>query len=119
MAPRANAGDIEAVGAEVRRWQVGNRVYLFNDNSGAPRTGTYGDHALCGPTQIATLPDAVTYQQGAAIGIPYATVFYGLFKRANGKPGETVFVHGASGGVGSVAVALLMVVGVLVNLPTP
>ncbi len=108
------AGDIEAVGADVAHWQVGDRVYLFNDNSGAPRTGTYADHALCAPTQMAKLPDTVTYAQGAAIGVPYATVCYSLFKRANAKPGETVLVHGASGGVGIGAVQMARAHGMTV-----
>jgi NADPH2:quinone reductase len=108
------AGDIQAVGADVRDWRVGDRVYLFNDNSGSPRTGTYADHALCSPTQIAKLPDTVTYAQGAALGVPYATACYALFKRANARPGETVLVHGASGGVGIGAVQMALAHGMTV-----
>src|SRR6266513_646696 len=46
------------------------------------------------------------FAQGAAMGTPYATAYRGLFQRAQANPGETVLVHGASGGVGTAAVQL-------------
>jgi NADPH:quinone reductase len=52
------------------------------------------------------LPANVSFAQGAAIGTPYATAYRGLLQRATVKPGETVLVHGASGGVGIAAVQL-------------
>ena len=108
------AGEIEAIGADVHDFQVGDRVYIFNDNSGSPRTGTYADHALCGLSQVRRLPDSVSFAQGAAVGVPYATVFYALFTRANARPGETVLVHGASGGVGIAAVQVARAHGMTV-----
>jgi NADPH2:quinone reductase len=101
---RDGAGDVEAVGAEVTEWKKGDRVYLFDDNSGAARTGTYAEQMVCAPTQMARLPEGVSYAQGAAIGVPYHTAYYALFTCADSKPGETVLVHGASGGVGHGAV---------------
>jgi NADPH2:quinone reductase len=52
------------------------------------------------------LPENVSFAQGAAMGTPYATAYRGLFQRAQAEPGETVLVHGASGGVGTAAVQL-------------
>jgi NADPH2:quinone reductase len=52
------------------------------------------------------LPAKVSFAQGSAMGTPYATAYRGLFQRAHAKPGETVLVHGASGGVGTAAVQL-------------
>lgn len=98
------AGEIAAVGADVTNLRAGQRVYIINDNSGAPRTGTYAEQTLCAATQVKPLPGSVSYAQGAAIGVPYGTVYYALFKRASARPGETVLVHGASGGVGLAAV---------------
>lgn len=69
-------------------------------------TGTYAEKTLCTTEQVHPLPDHVTFQQGAAIGIPYATAYRALFHRAAARPGETVLVHGASGGVGIAAVQL-------------
>ena len=55
--------------------------------------------------------------QGAAMGTPYATAYRGLFQRAEAKPGETVLVHGASGGVGTAAVQLARARGLRVSAP--
>lgn len=100
------AGDVEAVGTDVKTFKPGDRVYIANDNTGLPRTGIYADHALCQATQLHHLPASVSYGQGAAIGVPYGTAEYALFKRANARPGETVLIHGASGGVGIAAVQI-------------
>jgi NADPH:quinone reductase len=56
--------------------------------------------------QVHRLPSNVSFAQGAAMAAPYATAYRGLFQRADAKPGETVLVHGASGGVGTAAVQL-------------
>lgn len=108
------AGEVEAVGAEVKGFKPGDRVYVANDNTGSPRTGVYADHALCAPSQLHPLSARISFSQGAAIGVPYGTVCYGLFKRANGRPGETVLVHGASGGVGIAAVQICRAHGMTV-----
>src|SRR5436190_7564446 len=65
------AGEVEAIGAEVKGFKPGDRVYIANDNTGSPRTGLYADHALCAATQLHRLPDRVSFSQGAAIGVPY------------------------------------------------
>jgi NADPH2:quinone reductase len=98
------AGEVDAVGSDVTRFKKGDRVYIANDNTGSPRTGTYAEMALCAATQLHPLPPQVSFGQGAALGVPYATAYRALFMRAAAKPGETVLVHGASGGVGIAAV---------------
>jgi NADPH:quinone reductase len=108
------AGQIQAVGADVKDFNVGDRVYVFNDNSGQPRTGTYADHALLSPGQVRHLPPGVSFAQGAAIGVPYATVYYAAFDRAQVRPGEIALVHGASGGVGIASVQVLRAFGLTV-----
>jgi NADPH2:quinone reductase len=108
------AGEVEAVGPEVAAWKKGDRVYIANDNTGTPRTGTYAELALCAASQLHTLPPNVTFAQGAALGVPYGTAYRALFMRANAKPGETVLVHGASGGVGIAAVELARACGMRV-----
>jgi NADPH2:quinone reductase len=95
------AGVIEQVGREVKEFKAGDRVY-----SAGSITGTYAELALCKIAQVHPLPENVSFMQGAAIGTPYATAYRGLFQRAYAKPGETVLVHGASGGVGTAAVQL-------------
>jgi NADPH2:quinone reductase len=52
------------------------------------------------------LPEHISFQQGAAIGVPYATAWRALFIRAGSRAGETLLVHGASGGVGTAALQI-------------
>jgi NADPH2:quinone reductase len=63
---------------------------------------------------VVPLPDTLSYQQGAAMGVPYATAWRALFMRAHARPGETVLVHGASGGVGIGAVQMARACGMRV-----
>jgi NADPH:quinone reductase len=108
------AGEVLAVGAEVSGVKPGDRVYIANDNLGTPRTGLCAVQALCAPTQLHHLPENVSFSQGAAMGVPYATAYYSLFRRANARPAESVLVHGASGGVGIAAVELARAHGMFV-----
>ena len=100
------AGEVESVGAGVTGFKHGDRVYIASDNISALGPGTYAEYAICAPTQLHRLPPKVTYGQGAALGVPYATAYRSLFYRANARPGETVLVHGATGGVGIAAVQM-------------
>ena len=95
------AGVVEQVGADVSEFKTGDRVYTAGSVS-----GTYAEFALCRKEQVHRLPANVSFPQGAAIGTPYATAYRGLLQRAAAEPGETVLVHGATGGVGTAAVQL-------------
>ena len=95
------AGVVEQVGSDVTEFKAGDHVYTSGSIS-----GTYAEFALCKKEQVHPLPVNVSFAQGAAIGTPYATAYRGLLQRAEAKPGETVLVHGASGGVGTAAVQL-------------
>ena len=103
------AGIISAVGSEVKHRQVGQRVYVSWSLS-----GTYAEQVLCREFQTHSLHDGITFAQGAAIGVPYGAAFRALFQRAHALPGETVLVHGASGGVGIAAVQLARAAGLTV-----
>jgi NADPH2:quinone reductase len=100
------AGVVEAIGPEVTRCKTGDRVYAASTLSGA-----YAQKALCSQQTVHPLPAHVTFAQGAAIGVPYATAHRAIFLRANAKAGETVLVHGASGGVGLAAVQFTRALG--------
>jgi NADPH:quinone reductase len=95
------AGVVEQIGDSITEFKPGDRVYTAGSVS-----GTYAEFALCKTEQVHPLPANVSFAQGAAMGTPYATAYRGLFQRADAKPGETVLVHGASGGVGTAAVQL-------------
>ena len=88
------AGVVESVGADVDL-TLGQRVYTTGTI-----TGAYAELALCKRSQVHLLPERVSYAQGAGAYVPYATAYRALFQLARAKPGETVLVHGASGGVG-------------------
>jgi len=103
------AGMIASVGSDVKRVHDGDRVYVAGTVSGA-----YAEQALCEEAQVHPLPKDVSFQQGAAIGVPYATAYRSLFNKAEIKPGESVLVHGASGGVGIAAVQLARAYGAVV-----
>jgi NADPH:quinone reductase len=103
------AGTVESIGPNVTRFKPGQRVYT----SGTV-TGAYAQIALCEEAQVHPLPERISFEQGAALGVPYATAYYGLYKRANARAGETVLVHGASGGVGTAAVQLARAAGLTV-----
>jgi NADPH:quinone reductase len=103
------AGVVAAVGEGVSRVRVGDRVYLAGSV-----TGTYAELAVCRETQVHPLPDRVSFTQGAGVHTPYATAYRALFQRARAVPGETLFVHGASGGVGTAAVQLARAAGLRV-----
>ena len=77
-------------------------------------TGTYAEVALCRRDQVHPLPDGLTFAQGAAVGVPYTTAYRALFQRARAVAGETVLVHGASGGVGLAAVQFALAAGLQV-----
>lgn len=100
------AGVVEAVGAGVSRVKVGDRVYTAGTLS-----GTYAERALCSEPQVHPLAKQVSYAQGAAMHVPYATAYRALFQLARATPGETVFIHGASGGVGVAALQLARAAG--------
>lgn len=104
-----SAGMVASVGEGVTGWAVGDRVYTV-----FPMTGTYAEQVLCNESQVHCLPDHVTFQQGAAMGVPYGIAYRALFNRALVKAGETVLVHGATGGVGIAAVQLARAAGLRV-----
>ena len=104
-----SAGVVEAVGAGVTAVKPGERVYV-----GGTLSGAYAELSLCEQSQVHPLPANVSFAQGAAMNVPYATAYHALFNRAHGQAGDTVLVHGASGGVGIGAVQLARARGLTV-----
>lgn len=103
------AGVVHSIGSGVKSVKVGDRVYLAGSS-----TGTYAEFSLSNESQVHRLTDRVTFQQGAAVGIPYGTAYRGLFQRAKALPNEIVLINGASGAVGLAAVQLARAYGMLV-----
>ncbi len=103
------AGIIESVGPGVTRFKAGDRVY-----SSSTVTGGYAEYAVCNVSTVHPLPGNISFGQGAALGIPYATAYRALFQKARAQGGESVLIHGASGGVGTAAVQWARAAGLTV-----
>ncbi|XP_070261495.1 quinone oxidoreductase isoform X1 [Myotis yumanensis] len=103
------AGVIEAVGENVSAFKKGDRVFTAGTISGG-----YAEFAVAADDTVYTLPEKLDFQQGAALGVPYFTAYRALLHRARGKAGESVLVHGASGGVGLAACQIARAYGLKV-----
>ena len=107
------AGVVSAVGAGVDGISVGDRVFVGTATS-MDLTGCYAEKVKRPAREVAPLPDGVGFAQAAAFGVSYPTAHYALFARGGARPGETVFVHGASGSVGTSAIQLAKRAGMTV-----
>jgi NADPH2:quinone reductase len=101
------AGVVRALGPGVTRLRPGDRVWVA-------RAAGYAELAACDASMVHPLPAALSFEQGAGVGVPYATAYRGLHHKAQARPGESVLVHGASGGVGIAAVQLAVAHGMTV-----
>jgi NADPH2:quinone reductase len=104
------AGEVEAVGVGVTTCKPGDRVYVAAPGG----SGTYAEKLVCAAAQVHPLPANNSFAQGAALGVPYGTAYRALFQRARATPGETVLIHGATGGVGIAAVEFARARGLFV-----
>lgn len=107
------AGVVEAVGGDVDNVTVGARVFVTGTVA-HKSYGAYSERVVCLPDQVHPLPDRLTFSQGAGVGVPYVTAWRALNDRAHIQPGETLFIHGASGGVGLAATQIARAAGLTV-----
>ncbi|HEX5422474.1 MAG TPA: NADPH:quinone reductase [Candidatus Acidoferrales bacterium] len=103
------AGEVEAVGQGVTKFKRGDRVYTAKTV-----TGAYAEYALTLESQVHRLPEKVSYSQGAGVWVPYGTAYHALYQCAIAHAGESVLIHGASGGVGTAAVQIARALGMTV-----
>ena len=102
------AGVVEAVDAGVRTFKPGDRVYVYATG------GAYAEMIAADASRVFPLPAGLSFEQGAALGVPYATAHRALFAHGGARKGETALIHGASGGVGVAAVQLALRAGLTV-----
>lgn len=103
------AGTIETVGEGVAKVKPGNRVY-----TATTLTGAYAEYALARENQVYPLPEKISFSQGAGLWVPYGTAYTALRHHADARAGETLLIHGASGGVGIAAVQFARALGLTV-----
>ena len=94
------AGVVAAVGAQVTRFKVGDKVLS------AGGSGAFCQRIAVNESGAFPMPDGLSFEQAAGVSITYFTSYYALKQRANLQPGETLLVLGAAGGVGTSAIEL-------------
>jgi NADPH2:quinone reductase len=99
------AGLVDAVGPGVTRVKPGDRVAAMAG------TGGFGTHAIVPADKLVPLPEGMSFEHGAAFLMTYGTTQHALMDRGALKPGETVLVLGAAGGVGTAAVQIAKAAG--------
>ena len=104
------AGTVTAVGPEVRRFKVGDRVWGSNQGL-MGRQGTFAEYCAVDESWLYPTPASVTDDTAAACALVGITAHLGLFQNAGLKSGETIFVNGGSGGVGSMVIQMAKAAG--------
>jgi NADPH2:quinone reductase len=104
------AGTVEAVGPNVKRFKPGDRVWGTNQGL-LGRQGTTAEYAVAGEEWLYPTPDDVTSEQATALALVGITAHLGLVRDAKLQRGETLFVNGGSGGVGSTVVQMAKALG--------
>lgn len=104
------AGIVESVGSDVNRFKVGDRVWGSNQGL-MGRQGTFAERIVVDEQWAYPIPQFITEEAAAAVSLVGITAHLGLIGRAALKPGETVFVNGGSGGVGSMVVQIAKAIG--------
>lgn len=94
------AGDVIEIASDVTDFKAGDRVMV------KPRQGSYTEEIISVPEDLKLMPSTFDYAQGATFFAGHGTAYYSIVDRAQIKPGETLLVHGAAGGVGLATVEL-------------
>lgn len=97
------SGVIEKVGADVHDYKVGDEVFARPDVS---RNGTYAEYVAVRAKEISFKPKTIDHLESAAIPLAGLTAWQGLFDHGKLQAGQKVLIHGAAGGVGTLAVQL-------------
>lgn len=104
------AGTVEAVGPQVTHFKVGDRVWCTNQGL-MGRQGTFAEYCAIDECWLYPTPDDVTHETAAACALVGVTAHLGLFRDAALQAGESIFVHGGTGGVGSMVVQMAKAAG--------
>ncbi len=94
------AGEVEAIGAGVSGYAEGDSVIV------SMRFGGFSEAIIVSESEVKKMPENMTYAQAASYQTAYLTAYVALFRRGNLQSGESLLVHGATGGVGMAAVDL-------------
>jgi NADPH2:quinone reductase len=104
------AGTVEAVGPQARRFKVGDRVWGSNQGL-LGRQGTFAEYCAVDETWLYPTPQTVKDEEAAACALVGITAHLGLVREAGLEAGQTIFVNGGTGGVGSMVVQMAKALG--------
>lgn len=112
------AGVVETVGAKITEFKAGDPVYAFLSFK---EQGGYAEFAIASQNEMSIKPKTVTFEQAAAVPLAATTAWQALVDTAKIRPGQTVLIHGGSGGVGSFAIQIAKAKGakVIATASTP
>ncbi len=97
------AGTIEEMGADVKKFKTGDEVFGYISLT---RNGGYAEYVIAKESEIVKKPQDIDFENAAAISVGALTAWQAIFDTANLQSGQKILIHGASGGVGSMAVQL-------------
>ncbi|HRX82235.1 MAG TPA: NADPH:quinone reductase, partial [Pirellulaceae bacterium] len=104
------AGVVEAVGPDATQYKVGDRVWCTNQGL-MGRQGTFAEYCVVDECWVYPTPDNVSDETAVACSLVGVTAHLGLFRAAKLTTGESIFVHGGTGGVGSMVVQMAKAAG--------
>ncbi len=94
------AGDVVAIGTNVTRWKIGDRI------CGLVAGGGYAEYCVADESNALSIPKGFSYVEAAALPETFMTVWHNVFERGALKAGESVLIHGGSSGIGTTAIML-------------
>lgn len=94
------AGVVDAVGLGVTQVKAGDRVIAI------PRGGAFAEYSYAPETSVFAMPDAMTFEEGAAMPIVYQTSYFAMTHRSKIREGEWLLVHAGASGVGMSAIQI-------------
>jgi len=97
------AGIVERTGTSVTKFKAGDPVYAY---IALDKGGAYAEYAVATEKEAAAKPKSLTYVEAAAVPLVSLTAWQALIDTAKLSPGQTVLIHGGSGGVGSFAIQI-------------
>ena len=107
------AGVIAELGEGVTDFAPGDRVWIAGFMA-SHNSGTYAEQVVVSADAVQALPDNISFAQGAALGIPATAAYRAIYLRGDVKAGDRVLIHGASGGVGLLAIQMAKALGAVV-----
>jgi len=100
------AGVVQAIGAAVTKFKVGDEVFFFNGGMGGDEQGNYAELTVVHQDYLVAKPKSLSMVEAASVPLVWLTAWEALFERCSLQAGETILIHGGAGGVGYIAIQI-------------